>query len=70
MIGARDTSVAAREAQLEAFRGLSPAERVAIACQMSEEARRVAADGLQHRHPDMAEAELQDATRRLLRDAP
>jgi hypothetical protein len=55
---AHDTSVAAREAQVQAFRRLSPAERVAIACQMSDEARQIAADGLRHRHPDMSDAEV------------
>ena len=69
MIGSRDTSVAARNVQLEAFRRLSPAERVAIAMQMSEEARRVATDGLRHRHPGMSGSQIDDATRRLLRRA-
>ena len=66
MIRSRDTSVAARNVQLQAFRRLSPAERVAIALQMSEEARKVATDGLRHRHPGMSSSEIDDAMRRLL----
>ena len=69
VIGSRDTSVAARTVQLQAFRRLSSAERVAIAMQMSEEARRVATDGLRHRHPEMTSSEIDDAMRRLLRRA-
>lgn len=69
VIGARDTSVAAREAQLRAFRRLSPSERMALACQMSEEARRVAVDGLRHRHPEMSGADAEDVLRRLGRSA-
>lgn len=66
MIGADDTSPAAREAQVLAFRRLSPSERVALACQMSDEARAIAADGFRHRHPGASEAEVERALRRLL----
>lgn len=66
MIGARDTSAAARDEQLRAFRRLSPAERVALACQMSDEARALAADGLRGRNPNLTATQLQVALRELL----
>lgn len=66
MIEERDTSAAAGEAQRAAFRLLSPSERVALAFQMSEEARALAADGLRHRRPDASEAEIESALRRLM----
>ena len=66
MIEERDTSAPAGEAQRAAFRLLSPSERVAIAFQMSEEARALAADGLRHRRPGASEAEIESALRRLM----
>lgn len=66
MIEERDTSAVAGEAQRAAFRLLSPSERVALAFQMSEEARALAADGLRHRRPDASEAEIQSGLRRLM----
>jgi hypothetical protein len=66
VISAHDTAVAAQEAQLHVFRRLLPSVRVAIACQMSDESRRVSADGLRHRHPDMTDAEINSAVRQLL----
>jgi len=62
----RDTSAAAGEAQRAAFRRLSPSDRVALAFQMSEEARALAADGLRHRRPKATMAEIERAERRLL----
>ena len=66
MIRPLDTSLAAHEAQLQVFRRLSPAERVAIACQMSDEIRQVSADGIRHRYPGMTDAEVNTAVRQLL----
>jgi hypothetical protein len=65
----RDTAEAAREAQIQVFRRLSPSERLAIACQMSDEARQVTADGLRHRHPELTPGEVERALRQLLVDA-
>ena len=45
---------------------MSPADRVALACQMSDEMRAVAADGLRHRRPGASDAEIEIAVRRLL----
>lgn len=66
MIEERDTSAAAGEAQRAGFRRLSGSERVALALQMSDEARALAADGVRHRHPDASEAEVEGAVRRLM----
>jgi hypothetical protein len=66
VIKAHDTAVAARDAQIRAFRRLSPSERMAIACQMSDEIRQVSADGIRHRHPGMTDAEVNSAVRQLL----
>jgi hypothetical protein len=45
----RDTSDAARNAQLEAYRRMDGATRLAIACQMSDEARALAEAGQRQR---------------------
>jgi hypothetical protein len=45
---------------------MSPSERVALAFQMSEDARALAADGLRHRCPDASEVEIEVALRRLM----
>jgi hypothetical protein len=66
VIDQRDTSRAAHEVQLAAFRRLRPSERAAIALQMSEETRELAAAGLRHRMPRASEAEIERALRRLL----
>ena len=66
MVRVSDTSQAARNAQVEFFRRLTPAERVTLACQMSEEVRELAADGVRHRHPEYSEGEVDLAVRDLL----
>lgn len=66
MIEERDTTTAAGHAQQAVFRRLAPSERVALAFQMSEEARALAADGLRHRRPDASKAEIESALRRLM----
>ena len=66
MIDQRDTSAAAHEAQLAAFRRLTPAERAVVALQMSEEVRALAAGGLRQRRPLADQAEIDAALRRLL----
>jgi len=54
---ARDTSRAAEEAQLAVLRRLGPSERVRIAAEMSEDARRIAIDAERRRHPELDERE-------------
>lgn len=66
MIDQRDTSAAARQVQLAAFRRLTPSERALVALQMSEETRALAAGGLRQRSPHAAQAEIDAALRRLL----
>lgn len=66
MIDRPDTSAAAHEAQLAAFRRLTPAERAVAALQMSEEVRALAGDGLRQRSPLAGQAEIDAALRRLL----
>jgi hypothetical protein len=62
----RDTSAAAGEAQRAVFRQLSASERVALAFQMSEEARALAASGLRQRLPGASPAEIELALRRVM----
>jgi len=62
MVG--DTDAAARAAQLAAIRRLGPSERVRIAAEMSEDARRIAIEGELRRHPELTEAEARDAVLR------
>jgi hypothetical protein len=61
-----DTSAWAARKQRTVFRLMTPSTRVALAFQMSEEARGLAADGLRDRRPDATEAELDVALRRLM----
>jgi hypothetical protein len=58
MLRARDTSAAASERQLEAFRAMTPGERVAIAAAMSDEIRVLAVAGIRDRHPAFTDDEV------------
>lgn len=58
---AADTGDAAREAQLAAIRRLGPSDRVRLAVEMSEEARRISIDAERRRHPELTEAEARRA---------
>jgi hypothetical protein len=62
----RDTSREAYERQLDAYRRMTPAERSALALEMSDEMRRISAEGIQRRHPDYSEAEVRRALVALL----
>jgi hypothetical protein len=62
----RDTTPTARAEQLGVYRHMTPGERVALAFSMSEEARRVTADGIRARHPGYTEADVTAALRRLM----
>ncbi len=59
-----DTSMAARKAQYEVYRRMTPETRVEIAVQMSEDARRITEAGLRARHPELSGVALE---KRLLR---
>jgi hypothetical protein len=56
-----DTDEKARAAQIAALRRLGPSGRVRLAAEMSEDARRIAFDGEQRRHPELSAAEVRRA---------
>jgi len=62
----RDTSSEAHAAQLEVYRELGPDGRVALAFQMSEEARQISAGGIRDRHPEYSDDEIRWALFRLI----
>jgi hypothetical protein len=61
-----DTSEAARDVQLAATRRLTPSERVGLAVEMSEAARRIAIDGERRRHPELTEEQARRAVFRRM----
>ncbi len=63
---AKDTTALAREAQLASLRELGPSGRVALACDLSDGAISLTADGMRFRNPGMSEEEVGDAVRQLL----
>jgi len=66
MLRARDTSEGAFERQLEAYRAMTPAERLAIAAAMSDEIRVLAEAGIRDRHPTYTDAQVADALAKIL----
>lgn len=56
-----DTSSAARERQREAFRRMTPEQRLALAAEMSDEIRALAESGIRGRHPDWTDDEVREA---------
>jgi hypothetical protein len=52
-----DTDDKARAAQIAALRRLGPSGRVRVAAEMSEDARRIAIEGEQRRHPELSASE-------------
>jgi hypothetical protein len=62
----RDTDPSVRAEQLAIYQRMTPAERVALAFTMSEEAWCVSADGIRARHPEYTERDVTAAFRRLL----
>jgi hypothetical protein len=61
-----DTDEAARGVQLTATRGLTASERVRVAVEMSEAARRIAIDGERRRHPELTEEQARRAVFRRI----
>lgn len=61
-----DTPLAAHEAQMRALRRLTPAARVELAVQMSEDARSIASAGIAARHPEYTPSDVRHALLRLL----
>jgi hypothetical protein len=66
MVRARDTSVAAFERQLAAFRSMTPGERVAIAAAMSVEIRVLAEAGIRDRHSTYTDAQVANSLAELM----
>lgn len=50
-----DTTTEALEVQLEAFRRMSPAERIRKVCRLSADLRRMAFEAIRRRHPEYDE---------------
>jgi hypothetical protein len=61
-----DTSTEAHEAQMQAYRRMGPEGRVRIGFSMSEDIRRIAAQGIRSRHAEYTETQVQRALFRLL----
>jgi hypothetical protein len=66
MFRARDTSDESFERQFAAFRAMTPAERLAIAAEMSNEIRVLAEAGIRDRHPTYTEAQVAGALSEIL----
>lgn len=66
---ARDTSEEAARVQEAIYAAMAPAQRVALACAMSEDARRITMDGIRARHPEYRDTEVQHALFVVLRGA-
>ena len=60
-----DTSAEAYAVQIEVFRRMGPVKRLERALEMSDEARRITADGIRSRHPEYSEPEVRHALFRL-----
>ena len=56
-----DTSTSALERQRDAFRRMTPEQRVALAVEMSDEIRAVTEAGIRHRHPALTDDEVRSA---------
>jgi hypothetical protein len=63
---ASDTEDSALRAQLAASRRLGASERVRIAAEMSEDARRISIEGERRRHPELSEEEARQRVFRRL----
>jgi hypothetical protein len=61
----RDTSREARELVFATLRKVSPATRLALACEASDELRALTADGIRYRHPELTPDEVASAARSL-----
>jgi hypothetical protein len=63
---ARDTSQDAHELQVRLYRAMTPGQRSELALRMSDDARRIAAEGIKLRHPDYSERDIRRALVALL----
>lgn len=62
----QDTTTSAQEVQLEVLRRMGAARRVAVAADVSDAVRRVAAEGIRARHPDYDDEMVRHALFRLV----
>jgi len=61
-----DTTAEARAFQLEILRSTNGSTRVAMALEMSDQARAISAAGIRHRHPDWTDGQVHEALLVLL----
>lgn len=61
-----DTSQAAHEFQMRLYRSITDRQRSELALRMSDDIRRVAAEGIRQRHPDYSEGDVRRALVALL----
>jgi hypothetical protein len=61
-----DTSAEAWREQLEIWRRMTGAERLAVALDLSETARAISEAGIRYRHPNWTDAQVRDALMDLL----
>lgn len=61
-----DTTPAAHQAQMEAYRRMGPEARARIALEMSEDVRRLTLEGIRARHPEYDDERARRALFRLL----
>jgi hypothetical protein len=61
-----DTHSGAYEAQLQAYRRMSPPQKAEIAVRLSEAVRELAAEGIRQRHPEYDERDVRKALIALL----
>lgn len=63
---AHDTTSEADAAQFAVYRRMSDSRRLELALQMSDEARRITAEGIHDLHPEFTDAEVEDVVRLLV----
>jgi hypothetical protein len=60
-----DTTIEAALVQFEICRRMTPERRFEMACEMSDSLRRLATEGVRHRHPEYTEDQVRLASNRL-----
>jgi hypothetical protein len=65
-----DTAASTLERQREAFRRMTPERRLAIAAEMSDEARAIAEAGIRRRNPGYSDDQVRKALVRILVEPP
>ncbi len=61
-----DTSIEAWRVQSRIYAAMTPDQRIAMAVEMTEDARRISLAGIRHRHPQLTEREAEVELIRLL----